>query len=54
MLPMPGQAAGKAPTAQPITTLLATVPDRGADLEVLPLELEMEIDETAFAGELLG
>ncbi len=54
MLPMPGGAAGKAPISQPITGLLAASPDREADLEVLPLELEMEIDEAAFAGELLG
>ncbi|MBS1149617.1 MAG: cAMP-binding protein [Myxococcaceae bacterium] len=54
MLPMPGGAAGKATTAQPIANLLATRPDPAADLEVLPLELEMEIDEAAFAGELLG
>ncbi len=54
MLPMPGAAAGKAATTQPITRLLPTVPDRAADLEVLPLELEMEIDEAALAGELLG
>ena len=54
MLPLPGGAAGKAATAQPITSLLAAAPDRAADLEVLPLELEMEIDEAAFAGDLLG
>lgn len=54
MLPMPGGPAGKAPTAQPVSTLLPTTPDREADLEVLPLELEMEIDDSAFAGELLG
>jgi CRP/FNR family cyclic AMP-dependent transcriptional regulator len=54
MLPMPGGAAGRAPTAQPISGLLAATPDRAADLEVLPLELEMEIDEAAFAGDLLG
>ena len=50
----PASYSGKATTAQAITRLLATTPDRAADLEVLPLELEMEIDEAAFAGELLG
>ncbi len=54
MLPMPGGAAGKAPTSQPISSLLPTTPDIEADLDVLPLELEMEIDEAAFVGELLG
>ncbi len=49
MLPMPGAPSGKAPTSQPISNLLAAGPDREADLEVLPLELEMEIDESAFA-----
>jgi CRP/FNR family cyclic AMP-dependent transcriptional regulator len=54
MLPMPGQASGKAGTSSPIASLLPAAPDPEADLEVLPLELEMEIDEAAVVGELLG
>ena len=51
MLPQPGQPAGKAPTATPISTQLPAAPDLE---EVLPLELEMEIDLSVVGGELLG
>ena len=54
MLPLPGGPAGKAPTSTPVSARLPASPVREADLDVLPLELEMEIDEAAFQGELLG
>ncbi len=54
MLPMPGGPAGQTPTAHPIASLLSATLDREEDLEVLPLELEMEIDEGVVPGELLS
>ncbi len=54
MLPLPGQAAGKAVTASPVRTLLPAAPDPQRDLEVLPLELEMELDVSVVGGDLLG
>jgi CRP-like cAMP-binding protein len=55
MLPLPGQAAGRAETSRPVTSMLVAVPDREKDLDILPLELEMEIDVSVVGGgDLLG
>lgn len=55
MLPLPGKRAGDAGQARPVTQLLPAPHDPEKDLEVLPLELEMEIStEVDLVGELLG
>ncbi|MBX7098895.1 MAG: cyclic nucleotide-binding domain-containing protein [Myxococcaceae bacterium] len=55
MLPLPGKTSGAAASARPMTQLLHAPADPEADLEVLPLELEMEVqDEVQLMGELLS
>ena len=54
MLPMPGKAAGEAQKAKPVATSLVPGADILKDLEVIPLELELDLDSLEPAADLLS
>jgi CRP-like cAMP-binding protein len=56
MVPALGKPAAATAPSAPMTALLATPAQEMAetDLDLIPLELEMDVDEIALAGDILG